>query len=175
MASARTDSIRTIDMAREVPKWFAADSFFQGTDGWYVGSQNGLRVGPYADSGAAEIASRNVCMKIRRARTTRDVVGVVRSFLGSEAASLRTGGNDKVRAGEDQRSWHRSRRVFNVNGLWFIATREEIDVGPYVSVAEAERDAKLLLSLLSHTESEAASRLAIYEFMHRPRARRHRA
>jgi hypothetical protein len=162
-------------MARSVPSWFAADQVYHGVDGWYVGSADGLHVGPYPDQAGAEISSRGVCLRLRRTRTTREAIGVVRAFLGSQGASLQSSGHDTVRAGEDKRTWHRRRRVFNVNRLWFISTREGIDVGPYESVAEAERDCALIRNLLKASTSEAAGRLAIYEFMNRPLARRRAA
>ncbi len=153
-------------MHQPIPSWFAADHVFQRSDGWYVGSQNAFSVGPYPDEVVANLRSKAMCERLESARTMKDVVAVVRACLSSEV--LRTPRGLRTRLGEEPRVWHRSHRIFNSNGLWFIATREKIDVGPYVSLADAEREARKLILILKATKTEAATRLAIYEFMNKP-------
>jgi len=43
------------------------------------------------------------------------------------------------REGERRGIWYRTDRVFRVGSEWFIATREEGDIGPFKSRVAAER------------------------------------
>jgi len=45
-----------------------------------------------------------------------------------------------VRAGEKNKTWFRSDRFMFINDKWYFLTREETQVGPFDSRAEAERE-----------------------------------
>lgn len=45
----------------------------------------------------------------------------------------------QYRRGESaSKTWYRSDRLFCLNGQWFFSTRENINMGPFASRAEAE-------------------------------------
>jgi hypothetical protein len=143
-------------------------------------------VGPYSLKTQAERYSKGLVAKLERCRTTVDRVRVVRAFLHEQSRKngrqLHSGPSapgssltgkpttPPVRAGEDPKVWFRTNRFFAVDEVWFFSTRENIDVGPYVSRVEAERDARRLLEILRETESVAERRLAILQFKSRPQA-----
>ena len=60
------------------------------------------------------------------------------------------------RKGEDARLWFRTGREFHVDGQWYFATREGIDVGPYPTQFEARVEAALLLRQLEDMPAELA-------------------
>ncbi len=169
-------------MANAVPSWFAADQVFRGDDGWYIGSPDGFRVGPYPRRDTAGRRSEAITATLRRCRSTSDTVRTVRRFLHEQSTAegrrLRSGQTapaptgsvaaPPVRAGEPQRTWFRTSRFFSVGEVWFFTTREGIDVGPYESKAAAQRDAARLLDILKATATEAEARLAIHQFNSRP-------
>lgn len=171
------------------PLWFAADHLFQDADGWYIGAEDGNRVGPYPIRSEALRRSQELLAKLERCRTTAEQIRLVRSFLLGETRhsrrqvrtgapaqkkrSLATNGAGEappVRAGEQPRTWFRTSRFFVVAGGWYFSTREDIDVGPYETREEAERDARRLAEILQSTESETECRLAIMQFKTRPQA-----
>ncbi|AUM12897.1 DUF6316 family protein [Ketobacter alkanivorans] len=45
-----------------------------------------------------------------------------------------------VRAGEQEKVWYRSDRVFWSGGGWFFLTREKTQEGPFTSRLEAEQE-----------------------------------
>lgn len=170
-----------------LPSWFAADQTYNDEDGWYIGSPTGFRVGPYRHRRLAERQSEGLVAKLASCRTTGDRVRVVRSFIheqnhkegrGLHNAPPETGPKaptvqgriepPPVRAGESRRVWFRTNRVFAVDDVWFFSTRENIDVGPYATRAEAERDARRLVKILQDTDTETQCRLAIMQFKSRP-------
>ena len=59
----------------------------------------------------------------------------------------------------------RAERFFNSNGLWYFATRENIDVGPYSSRNAAETGADELARLLELVSRDTdAARRVIAEY-----------
>lgn len=60
------------------------------------------------------------------------------------------------RKGETAGLWFRTGREFHVDGQWYFATREGIDVGPYPTQFEAQIEAALLLRQLEDLPAEAA-------------------
>jgi hypothetical protein len=172
-------------MIASVPSWFAADRLFQRSDGWYIGSTEGFRVGPYPIKSEAVRRSSELVAKLERCRSTSDQVRMVRAFLheqrdqhkrqlqsGPSATSTAVDGSvgrPPVRAGEQPKVWFRTSRFFSVDDVWFFSTRENIDVGPYATREEAERDANRLLQILQNTATDTECRLAIMQFKTRPR------
>lgn len=148
-------------MPKFSPSWFAADQVFRRHGGWYVGSERGISVGPYLDVGGAQAASMEIRTRLTRARSRGDMLRIIRGFV---AAGSRSPRGEVVRAGEQPRFWFRSDRYFAVDGAWYIATREQIDVGPYGSRREAERHGSRLFALLESHHADEARRLAIQEF-----------
>ena len=163
-------------MADSAPSWFKLDSVFRGSDGWYVGSANGFRVGPYGNEAAAAAASDKAKDVVARARNRGEMLRGLRHFLNRQAVGESPAGADRaatvvpigVRRGERGRFWARTDRCFNVDGAWFFSTREGINVGPYGSRREAERDVKSLIAQLAGIASEEGRMLAIHQFMLRP-------
>lgn len=171
-------------MPRALPGWFAADQVYSAADGYYIGSPNGFRVGPYPRKATAESRSRTITSTLTSCTNTGDMVRAVRRFLHDQSAreGRQLGSGEPARApgvmgsieppprrsGEAARVWFRTSRFFNVEDVWFFATREGIDVGPYESKAAAQRDANRLLEILRNTGTEAEGRLAIYQFKSRP-------
>jgi len=68
------------------------------------------------------------------------------------------------RRDEEPKTWFRSKRVFRVDGEWFIHTREGIAVGPYNERFAADVDAEMLKSLLVGVE-ESEAHIIIRKFM----------
>lgn len=168
-----------------VPTWFAADRLLQRSDGWYIGSADGFRVGPYPIKSEAVRWSRELVAKLERCRSTTEQVRMVRAFLHeqhhrnkrqlqsgpsvAETAPDGAAARPPVRDGEPSRMWFRTSRFFLVDEAWFFSTREGIDVGPYATREEAERDASRLLEILQNTATDTECRLAIMQFKTRPR------
>lgn len=87
----------------------------------------------------------------------------------SQAARPETRRNDKA-----LRTWFRSDRVFNQNGAWYISTREGINIGPYPTRAQAQRDVQSLIEHLCEQRTGLAVQddaLTIRQFIERPRGR----
>ena len=61
----------------------------------------------------------------------------------------------------------RSDRLVVVNGAWFIATREGIDVGPYATRQSAEAAAHELGEMLAGVDDVEVAKLFIREFRRR--------
>lgn len=80
-----------------------------------------------------------------------------------------TNDSRKSRAGEAERTWFRSDRIFRLGEAWYIATREGIDVGPYGTLAEARHHCAKLIAQLARIDNEAAAAIAVREFNERPR------
>ena len=57
-----------------------------------------------------------------------------------------------LRAKETNKSWFRSDRVFSVGMVWFIETREGIDIGPYNSKKEAQRQIEAVVRMVATLE-----------------------
>lgn len=57
--------------------------------------------------------------------------------------------DQQVRAGENQRLWYRTGRIYAQNGQWYIQTREGIEVGPYACEFDAELEAVALVDKLA--------------------------
>lgn len=177
-------------MPRGVPSWFAADQVYRGPEGWYIGSPLGFRVGPYPIQATAVAQSREITATIARCRDNGEVMRKVRAFISSQCRVAEpaadtagpvppapepqpqqqppvvTGSVDvpPLRKGEQVGVWFRTSRYFAVGDAWFFATRENVDVGPYPSRSEAERDAELLLRRLAGVESDTQRTLLIREF-----------
>lgn len=165
------------------PSWFKIDSVFRGMDGWYVGSAIGFRIGPYATEAAAAAVSDKVQAVVARSRNRGEMLRGLRHFLNQQAVGEGAPGAGRagtvvpigVRRGEHGRFWARTDRCFNVDGAWFFSTREGVNVGPYGSRRDAERDVKSLISQLKGIASEEGRMLAIHQFMLRPVAYRRSA
>jgi len=78
---------------------------------------------------------------------------------------------EEMRSGEESKTWFRSDRLYEDNGVWFFATREKIDVGPYTSLGEAEIDIQVLIASLKDTKSEEDAIQVIRAFSNRERLR----
>jgi hypothetical protein len=180
-------------MPQAIPSWFAADQVYRSSNGWYVGSPQGFRVGPYPREAVARERSAEITAEFARCADTGALVRAVRRFVYAQNAQPggpdRRGGNTAsaaaslvhgsvevppIRAGEDTRVWFRTNRFFNVGAVWFFATREGIDVGPYESKGSAESDARMLMDILRGCRNEIEARLAIYQFKSLPSLPRRR-
>lgn len=155
-------------MDQTMPQWFSAHQTFRSGDGWYIGSAKSLSIGPFASEFSAEIGSRTVSSRLRKARDLPEMTRVLRSFLGTEGVQKSQPQSLQIRAGEELREWPRKKRVFQLDSLWFISTREGIDVGPYESSAAADREAAQLIDLIASLKGIESRRIAIFEFMRRP-------
>lgn len=161
------------------PAWFAADQIFNTRSGWFIGSPTGFSVGPYPDRRHAERHSQSLMSKLGRCADTTEVVRVVRRFFHDQhhkhGRLLRTGtagvnltdgstSSPPVRSGESRRVWFRTNRFFSVGDRWYFATREAVEVGPYLTRADAEADAQRLLEVLQVTPTAPERRLVIKLF-----------
>jgi hypothetical protein len=72
--------------------------------------------------------------------------------------------NDESRNGERPGSHFRSGRCIQVNGDWYIATREGIEVGPYKTRERAETAAAQLAKKLANIPDPNLAALCIREF-----------
>ena len=87
----------------------------------------------------------------------------------SQAAPPQIRRNDKA-----IRTWFRGDRVFNQNGAWYISTREGINIGPYATHSQAQRDIPPLIEHLCEPSTGLAVQddaLTIRQFIARPRGR----
>jgi hypothetical protein len=174
-------------MPQAIPSWFAADQVYRASNGWYVGSPQGFRVGPYPREAVARERSAEITAELAHCEDTGAMVRSVRRFVYAQngrigrpangaakapaAAAPRIQGSvdlPPTRAGEDARVWFRTSRFFSVDDVWFFATREGIDVGPYESKESAQSDAQQLLRRLQAARNDTEARLAIYRFKSRP-------
>ena len=73
-----------------------------------------------------------------------------------------------VRKGEESAKPFRSDRFFQVDGAWFFSTREGIDIGPYSTKEDAEREERNLVKLLENAQNATEAILLIHEFKRRP-------
>ncbi|WP_045855641.1 DUF6316 family protein [Teredinibacter purpureus] len=67
------------------------------------------------------------------------------------------------REGEEDKVWYRTERCFRIGTDWYIATREEGDIGPFGSRTVAERSVPRYVNIMKD-EGEAgtfAKKLAI--------------
>lgn len=66
---------------------------------------------------------------------------------------------------------HHSRRdhCIAINDLWYVATREGIDVGPFETKADAEWAAQKIAQLLEDVDDPAAALTFVREFLRRSR------
>jgi hypothetical protein len=160
------------------PDWFAVDHVFSAADGWYVGAEDGFHVGPFRSRFQAEVQSRSLCSRLARCRTLTEQVRTVRRFVFQQTRQERrlvknsvprpdipqTAGGADVRAGEKPRLHFRTNRLFAVGDVWYFATREGVDVGPYRSREDAAAGAERLLTLLRITPAGKATLDAIDRF-----------
>jgi len=71
------------------------------------------------------------------------------------------------RANEQPKSHFRSAdRCFQMNGEWFFATREGIDVGPYATRDAAAFGVARLIKMLQGVDDPIATNKIIREFMY---------
>lgn len=54
----------------------------------------------------------------------------------------------QIRKNETDRVWFRGGRCFSADGQWYIATREGVNVGPFISQKAAQRSVALYLKSL---------------------------
>ena len=53
--------------------------------------------------------------------------------------------NPLSRQGENNKTWNRMTRYYNINGKWFFATREKTEFGPFYSLANASKGLEFYL------------------------------
>lgn len=147
---------------------------------WYIGSPQGMHIGPYRDRKSAVLKSARIAKSLKLLKNDHERLQLVRKVLHQEWDSVDPGTDRRrknaepppsaapVREGEPQKHWYRSDRFFQVDGVWFFATREGIDVGPFNSEADAKRHERKLVALLKRTRSGQQAHRMIYEYKHRP-------
>jgi len=69
------------------------------------------------------------------------------------------------RKNERLRAWFRSDRVFSSEGRWYFSTREGIELGPYDSHAEVDRQIRELCARLEPMCPGKQSRAIICDFI----------
>jgi len=165
-------------MSNVLPVWFKADHVFSHAGRWYLGNAGSFHVGPYADRAIAKAKSDQITNELRSLPDDSSKVVYVRCWLVSEWSEIRDGFPKQsadilkplvpVRAGESNKTWSRSDRVFSIGMAWFIATREGIDIGPFNSKKEAQQHTNRVVSLLSEAESHWEACMIAYEYKYRP-------
>ncbi|SMF52261.1 hypothetical protein SAMN02745866_03328 [Alteromonadaceae bacterium Bs31] len=67
------------------------------------------------------------------------------------------------RKNEQDRVWYRTERVFRIGAEWYIATREEGDIGPFKSRSAAERSVPHFVNVMANNREHGsfARKLAI--------------
>jgi Domain of unknown function (DUF6316) len=76
--------------------------------------------------------------------------------------------HDRKSEGTGEDDHVRSDRCITINGLWYVATREGVDVGPFESKSDAEAAAReIAVKLADVTDSEAALTF-VRQFARRP-------
>ena len=165
-----------------LPEWFRSDEIFSDEGRWYFGARGGLHVGPYGDRELASTRSLCVSRRLRALRTDADRLRYVRKVLHEEWETLGVSASgaegeatidlspasEPVRRGERQREWCRSSRFFQIHGVWFVSTREGINIGPYGTQFEARNHERHLIAVLVRARDPAEARQVIYRFKHRP-------
>ena len=166
-----------------LPGWFQADEIFSSEGSWFFGSQEGLNIGPYEDEQAAKTKSEQVAKRLLALNNDDDRLQFVRKVLHDEWERVGATSDDgadveeidlappppePVRGGETYKRWYRAERFFQVDGVWFFATREGIDVGPFDSEADAKNHERQLVSLLIKAKSVEEACQVIREYKHRP-------
>ena len=170
-------------MARTLPAWFKAANIFSSNGCWYIGSVGSLNIGPYADRDVAESRSKLVVKQLKALANDDDRLRYVQKFLHDEWELIGEGTAPEetalveeidlqpppvqVRDGERQKLWFRSARVFQVDGVWFFATREGVDIGPFDSETEAKKNEHRLISLLLKAKTPEEALRTINEYKHR--------
>ncbi|MCP5180791.1 MAG: hypothetical protein H6993_18155 [Pseudomonadales bacterium] len=69
------------------------------------------------------------------------------------------------RRNEPDHAWFRSQRTFASDGFWYFSTREGIELGPYPSHADADRDARRLRDRLAPMCPGKQSKVVICAFI----------
>jgi hypothetical protein len=165
----------------QLPVWFPADQVFKYSGSWYFGSAECVNIGPYNDRKSAARKSDEAVRALKNLGRVEQLQ-YARNILRDEWRRIehgtyvchRANGVDitapttRVRKGEGSRHWFRSDRFLCVSDVWFFATREGINVGPFYSRDEAERNLKQLIALLQNATEEEAPPI-INEFKHRLR------
>ena len=168
------------DLEGTLPAWFTADNVFSSNGCWYIGSAESLHIGPYAERDVAESKSKLVVQQLRTLANDEDCFRYVRKFLRDEWELIGEGAAPaetdlveeinlqpppvQVRAGEHLYPWDRSARRFQVGRVWFFATREGIDVGPFATDAEAKKNERRLISLLIKSQTPEEVHRTIYDY-----------
>ncbi len=68
------------------------------------------------------------------------------------------------RSGEQPRLRFRGKRVYRAEGKWYFYTREDISVGPYLTLFEAEVEASILSNILKEkADSEAKAVIMAFQ------------
>ncbi len=65
----------------------------------------------------------------------------------------------EVRDGEKPRVWYRSERIHREDGLWFIQTREGIEVGPFNCRFDAEVESEILVRHLKDAPADRTQQI----------------
>ena len=77
----------------------------------------------------------------------------------------------RFRKGEENKVRFRSSRVYQSDDAWYFSTREGINLGPYTTKHDAEREVALLVKMLAETTDETAAAILIHQFYRRPSSR----
>lgn len=166
-------------MQDAIPLWFQADQVYSRQGQWFVGSTDALHLGPYLTRTSAEAKSAEICECLRALQSEDQKLCYVRSLLTSEWHDIRAHADldvlreapeqkpstFPVREGESANNWARSSRYFSVGSVWFFATREGIDVGPFESKKEAVEHGRDLLKSLRGKSDRQAFQL-VFEYKH---------
>lgn len=62
----------------------------------------------------------------------------------------------KVRRNETEKVWFRGERCFSVDGSWYLATREGVNLGPFRDQPSAQRSMGVYLSSLNQRKNTGA-------------------
>ncbi|NKC01143.1 MAG: hypothetical protein GKR90_21970 [Pseudomonadales bacterium] len=166
--------------AAAIPGWFQCDEIFGDSGQWFIGSEHSLHIGPYADEEVAKTKSDEFCRKLKKLVNDGDRLRYVRKLLSQEWDAIGSDAHveaeeisleaveEQVRYGEDPKKWYRSKRFYQVDGVWFFSTREGLDVGPFDSESDAQKHSEKLKSLLIKCSDEASAKKTILEYKHRP-------
>lgn len=167
-------------MQDAIPQWFQADQVYSHQGKWYVGTTDALQLGPYPTEERAQARSEEITDCLRSLHSEDQQLTYVKSLLSSEwhdiqrhidpdvqrkEAPVEKPPTFPVREGESPGHWSRSSRYFNVGSMWFFATREGIDVGPFEAKKQAVDHCKALLKSLRDTADDRSFQL-IFEYKH---------
>jgi hypothetical protein len=168
----------------ELPVWFQAVKTFSKNGAWFFGSRNGLHIGPYGDRNVAAEKGIRVGAHLLRLKSDRERLRYVREVLRDEWTAIKKSPQPKptnsnpapslqpVRKGEQSKTWFRTGRFSESQGVWFFDTREGIEIGPFETRMEAIRHERRLVAILAQAKTEQEAYHAIYEYKHRPTAYR---